>query len=93
MTEADFAQRQAQVAALQQELDDRRKNWRTLSRASTWLAVLLAGLSIGFALVAAWIDPRAFPSTHQYASAMGTQFLFGALPLALLSQALRMRWT
>jgi hypothetical protein len=91
MTVAEIDSLRAQLALLQQQADDRARDWRKLGIVSGSLALFLAVMALGFIVATVSLDPKAYPTAHQFAQIMGYQLLFASLPLCLLTQVLRSR--
>jgi len=91
MTSTEFESLRAQVTRLQQQAEGQAQDWRRLRMLSGGLALFLAVMALGFIGAGVWLDPKAFPTAHQFAQMMGYQLLFTSLPLSLLTQALRAR--
>ena len=89
MTEAEFTSLREQVTQLQQQSESRTKAWQSIGRLCRGLAVFLASLAAAFILSSLWLDAKSYPTTHQFVTIMGYQFLFTSVPLIMLGQALR----
>ena len=89
MADAEFVTLQTQVTQLQKQADDQAKSWRKIRLVSAGLSLFLTVLAIGFMVTAAFLDPKLYPTAHQFTQIMGFVFLFTTTPLTLLTLALR----
>jgi hypothetical protein len=89
MTDVELVALRAQVMRLQEQAEHRAQVWGKLRKIAGGLALLVAVAALGFIVTGILLDPKSFPTAHQFAQMMGYQLLFTSLPLGLLTQALQ----
>jgi hypothetical protein len=77
-----------QVLQQQQQEEARRKNWRSISKSATILAVMLCAGALGLLVVGFALDFGSPSSSTRFFGSLAPMLIFVSLPLSLLRAAL-----
>lgn len=86
--ENELASLRAQVLQQQQAEEARRKNWRSISRSATILAVMLCAGALGLIVVGFALDSGSPSANSRFFGSFAPMLVFASLPLSLLKAAL-----
>jgi cytochrome bd-type quinol oxidase subunit 2 len=76
------------VLQQQQQEEARRKNWRSISKSATILAVMLCAGALGLLVVGFALDSGSASSNSRFFGSLAPMLILVSLPLTLLKAAL-----